>query len=673
MTDTQLLVFILLAVLIIAIVVVVATLMLEKTKKKNQRVQKAKKRRNSDDFWFNAYNFLIRFRMIKKYLLKVRKRIEILEQSDNWTVSRQTVKFAFVSLGIPFVMLMFLLMMRIDLYYLIVCIITIVLIHNSILTLLIDRIENRLLEYLDKFIGDVRHHYHEHNMIDEAIYDTIEDCKYEMSIHAARMYEILTSSNIEEEMESYNDRAPNKFFRTFLSNCFIVQKYGDKIVDGQSMFLTNLNFIKQEIQMEVLKRRKLEYVFSSLSVIAILPIFSLKPLENWGISNMPELKEYFSGTYGFVVQIIMFLLVILAYELIRRLKKTYEYQDNEGTFLLRLLQIPFIGNSVRKIMYKKNKQSLQLAELMRKAGSHLPVGTLYLKRILYALMGLSIGCLLFIQTHQITRQNLLNPLESEATQSVRVNKAAQAALKEMDREIIIKFRNQKTDLEDIIKEVEARDIIPDAQLREIAAERIYGKLISYQNQYFKWWELIVSFTMASLFYYVPYWLLLFKKRMVMMNMEEEVMQFHTIILMIMYVERIAVEDILRWMEQFAFVFKESIRKCLNNFESGDDEALEQLKLDEPFVPFIRVVENLQSASDKIPIVKAFDQLRTERGYYQEKRKQDNEILVNKKGIWGRMIAFIPLGAVVMFYIMIPFIQVSLTKFAEYKQQMSIGF
>ncbi|NLG02978.1 MAG: hypothetical protein GX567_03950, partial [Clostridia bacterium] len=545
------------------------------------------------------------------------------------------------------------------------------LIHNSILSVLIDRIENRLLEYLDKFIGDVRHHYHEHNMIDEAIYDTIEDCKYEMSIHATKMYEILTSSNIEEEMETYNDRAPNKFFRTFLSNCFIVQKYGDKIVDNQSMFLSNLNFIKQEIQMEILKRRKLEYVFSSLSVIAILPIFSLKPLEKWGITNMPELKEYFSGTYGFVVQILMFLLVILAYELIRRLKKTYEYQDTEGTFLLRLLGVPFIGKCIRKIMYKNNKKSLQLAELMKRAGSHQPVSTLYVKQILYALAGLVVGCVLFFQTHNITRQNLLNPLENEAVQSVKVNKEAKEALKELDREIIIKFKNQKTTREDIIRELEARDIIPGVKLQEIAADRIYEKLISYQNQYFKWWELAISFAMACFFYYIPYWLLLFKKKMVMMSMEEEVMQFHTIILMIMYVERIAVEDILRWMEQFAFVFKESIRKCLNNFESGDYEALEQLKLDEPFIPFVRVVENLQSASDKIPIVKAFDQLRTERGYYQEKRKQDNEIMVNRKGIWGRMIAFIPLGAVVLFYIMVPFIQVSLTKFTEYNQQMSV--
>ncbi|HEX2945642.1 MAG TPA: hypothetical protein VHT96_06780 [Clostridia bacterium] len=666
-------ILILLAVLVIAVVVFAAALLMNSVQKKSSAAAKARRGRGGSDFWFNAYNKLTRIGLAKRYLLKIRKRIEILEQSDNWTVSRKTIKFALVSIGIPAVMLALLLMMQIDLYYLIICILTIVLIHNSILSLLIDRIENRLLASLEKFIGDVRHHYHEHGMIDEAIYDSIEDCKYEMSIHAARMYEVLTSSSVDDELEKYNDMAPNKYFSSFLSNCYIVQKFGDKIVDGESMFLTNLNFIKQEIQMEMLKRRKLEYVFSSLSVIAVVPIFTLKPLERWGVQNMPELKDYFGGPYGFVSEILMFLLVILSYELIRRLKKSYEYQEDEGAYLLKMLEVPFIRVLILKMMYKNNKKCMEIAELMKKSGSHQPVGAFYLKRVLTAMLGIVVCTALFVQSHNIARQNMLEPLRDEQVKTTRVNKAASEQLKKLDREIIMKFSSQNASFEDIVREVEGRNIIPDSKLRELAAQRIYGKLLKYKNQYLKWWELLLVLTGSIIFYNIPYWLLLFKKRMIMMNMEEEVMQFHTIILMLMYIERISVEDILRWMEQFAFIFGDSIRKCLNNFESGDYDALDQLKIDEPYVPFVRVVENLQSASNRIPIVKAFDQLKSERGYYQEKRKQDNEILVNKKGIWGRMIAFIPLGAAVLLYIMLPFIQLSLNKFMEYKNQMGSGF
>ena len=84
------------------------------------------------------------------------------------------------------------------------------------------------------------------------------------------------------------------------------------------------------------------------------------------------------------------------------------------------------------------------------------------------------------------------------------------------------------------------------------------------------------------------------------------------------------------MEQFADIFKASIAKCINNYEYGDQQALEQLALDEPYLPFVRIVENLQSAADKITIAHAFDELKAEREYYQDKRKYYNEIMVDKK-------------------------------------------
>jgi hypothetical protein len=143
--------------------------------------------------------------------------------------------------------------------------------------------------------------------------------------------------------------------------------------------------------------------------------------------------------------------------------------------------------------------------------------------------------------------------------------------------------------------------------------------------------------------------------------------------MLIHIERIHVEDILSWMEQFADIFKSSISKCINNYEYGDRQALEQLALDEPYTPFVRIVENLQSAADKITIKHAFDELITEREYYQEKRKQDTEILVNKKGMWGKFIAFIPLGATVFLYLLLPFILVSAAQLTEFSEEISKAF
>ena len=44
---------------------------------------------------------------------------------------------------------------------------------------------------------------------------------------------------------------------------------------------------------------------------------------------------------------------------------------------------------------------------------------------------------------------------------------------------------------------------------------------------------------------------------------------------------------------------------------------------------------MQAAVEKIPIADAFDELDTERDYYQAKRKESNERLISKKGMIGK--------------------------------------
>ena len=136
-------------------------------------------------------------------------------------------------------------------------------------------------------------------------------------------------------------------------------------------------------------------------------------------------------------------------------------------------------------------------------------------------------------------------------------------------------------------------------------------------------------------------------------MEDEVMQYQTIILMLMKIERVNVEIILEWLERYSNIFREQISKCVNNYEAGAWEALEQLKNDVTYMPFIRLVESMQAAVEKIPIRDAFDELDTERDYYQEKRKESNERLISKKGMIGKVIGFAPMIVLFVGYLIVP--------------------
>ena len=59
---------------------------------------------------------------------------------------------------------------------------------------------------------------------------------------------------------------------------------------------------------------------------------------------------------------------------------------------------------------------------------------------------------------------------------------------------------------------------------------------------------------------------------------------------------------------------------------------EELKNEIAFPQLIRIVESLQAAVEKIPIREAFDELDSDRDYYQEKRKEANERLISRKSL-----------------------------------------
>lgn len=137
------------------------------------------------------------------------------------------------------------------------------------------------------------------------------------------------------------------------------------------------------------------------------------------------------------------------------------------------------------------------------------------------------------------------------------------------------------------------------------------------------------------------------------------MQFQTIILMLMKIERVNVEMILEWLERYSNIFREPISRCVNNYESGAWEALEELKNEINFEQMIRIVEGLQSAVEKIPITEAFDELDNEREYYQEKRKDSNEKLIKRKGSIGKAIGFTPMVGLFVGYLIVPLVVIGL--------------
>ena len=244
---------------------------------------------------------------------------------------------------------------------------------------------------------------------------------------------------------------------------------------------------------------------------------------------------------------------------------------------------------------------------------------------------------------------------------------------EQDNIILDQYRGkQNTTVEQIRAAVERLDYYEDAEEEELdsAAERIYEKLQVVNSEYLKWFELLLACVFAVIGYMAPIWILYFQVKMRQLEMEDEVMQYQTIIMMLMRIERVNVEIILEWLERYSNIFKPQITKCVNNYEAGAWESLEAMKEEVSYLPLIRIIESLQAAVEKIPIKDAFDELDSERDYYQEKRKESNERLIKRKGMIGKFIGFAPMVCMFVGYLIVPLVFIGLTSMGSSFESMS---
>ena len=780
--DQKMLLLLIAVPLVLFVIVLIAFLILQKKNKANKSIALQKMLTSNESALSSGamlqkiYTKLIRLPIINRYVYKIRRRLELLHDDDEYTIRNETAKIALKGIIYTLVAAIVLTYInREDLFMMIVSLIGVLVVVENLTDMMVNKIEDTLLRQQLELFSEVRHAYHETNMVEEALYEAslLEDM--EVVIQADKIYEILISAEPELELEKYYDIAPNRFLKAFAGISYLTKEFGDRKIGGISLYLKNMNNITQELQLEILKRDKLDYLFKSLTYIALAPILFILPLKNWAMNSFESTRDFYEGPGGFLAQLGLLVLIFLSYSLLKRVKdnsdRTRAEDEKETPWQERVYRLPIIEQFIDQLMPKSTqKEYVKMRNLLKETNSHMKMEWLYVNRVVWCIAGFFISIFVISQAHAITINNILYSTTSESAvfgQMSDSDKNAGDALSAFDRffisnlvennEIIKSVRNESREvaigkiadqmlyisnqpLSDesatyLAKRVERKlkfksiqstsarasiqkaildshiemptedfvdqladmiyekawenkndpGIITLETIKECVIEiyniplstdqaytnatRVYEKLKIYANEYFKWIEIVLALLIAYAMYYMPVIILMFQRKMRAMEMEDEVMQFQTIILMLMYIERISVEFIIEWLARYANIFKEPLAKCLNNYESGAIEALEELKEDAPYKPFVRIVESLQSAVENVKLTDAFDELEQERAFYQEVRKETNERLVNKKARIGRIIGFAPMVTLFVGYLIGPLIWSSVVDMGTYFSQM----
>jgi hypothetical protein len=627
----------------------------------------------------SLYGKILNIPVLRSLLLKIRKRLEVYSDSDEKVLRKRAVSLLIITLSVFLGLLMAFWFITRDIFLFILFAGLLSFIGDTAVEIFIHNLQTRLLKQQVYYLEVLRHKYYEQKSVEDANYEACDllnqKGSFEIYTQAERINDILTASDMETELERYYETAPNKYLKMLAGILYITKEYGDTQIQGGSVFVRCMAYLGNEIKAEIYKREKLKYALKSLNFIALVPLFCIKPLKNWACESFTPLESFYASKLGIVLAIFTLIITIGAYMTLRRLQ-CFEKGTRGGlggkTLEQRLYSAGLYRLVDRLVPPGYTREYNRLTELIKSAMAPLNCYTLCARRLIYgvACFFLSLGLILGLNAYS-RHAILYMPQMPQGFLGGKLSEEEYAklqAIADADRMVIEKLRSDASEAE--IYEAVSQNGVLDSAEAKVAVERIRGKLNALRSNIFWWWHLIICFAFFGVGYTIPIWNLMFLARVRKIDMEEEISQFQTIILMLMHMNRVHVEEILEWMETFSVHFKDPLQKCLSNFSSGQSKALEELKEDVAFPPFISLVDNLQLACEDLGVARAFEELENEMAFNSQSRKESNERIVEKRKNLGNMIGFLPLYALMVLYLIIPMIVTGLESLSAFYKQLS---
>ncbi|MCQ4085598.1 hypothetical protein [Saccharibacillus sp. JS10] len=612
---------------------------------------------------------------------RIRQRLAVISPYDELTIRKETMKITFSVFLIVIGLLLALAIIGKSASVLLLGMVVCLVLNGMLIDLFVHRVENRLLRDFRDFLEDNRHQFQAVRMADEAIYEAAQLSNHDMKLHGERIHEVLTAKDPERSLAAYYEVAPNRYLKVFTGIACMIMEYGDKTTAKGSLYLNAISKFVQDINFDLLRRNRLNYHLNSLTIIALAPILFSFPLQSWAEKYFPVMGEFYESKIGLVAKLLLYGVAITAYVLIRKLAETEQSRYTPKSSGIRWEKKLYGYKAVRfvvdRLVPQKHTQSYhRLSRLIKESNSPLMIEWLTLRRILLSLFTMICISGMLISTHinQVDRIWNAPTFLKGGLMLGRLDEADRQVAQDrtlLDKQIMQQIDRTQTGWEEQVRslvEQAAEGSAGDKRRNEMSM-RIVDKLNSINQEYLKWWELLIALAVSVGMYHVPIGIMRFQRRIRGMEMQNEVDQFRMLISILSQFDRISVQTILEWMERFGIVFRPALQRCLLDYDAGPLAALHQLKNEAPYPAFVRIIERLENALDRISIQEAFDDLEVEQEYYREQKKETMDRLIENKANWGRDIGFAPVIFMLGAYIIVPFLYVSFMQMKDLITQL----
>ncbi len=313
------------------------------------------------------YNVIKKSYLTGNFLRMIEAANELLYPQSRQKIIEETWKNFVSRLLFGIILVILMAVYTRDMYWIALTILVVAAINYKAVS---DYYYNRLLKLLKQFriyAENVIYYYRYNRMIDDAINEALYDAEYEIGIHGNYMYDLLTLDEGEEALERYKYSCPHELFLLMFSMCYMCRNNGDRVVEGKSVFISNMNSLIEEINEEIERMEKINYAFSGVFLVSLLPVFAIRVIERWGIGNVPELEEYFQSMTSKAMTIMLVFLSLATYMIMIKMKYPSIVNMPKNSLVCRLTRVYIVKNILGKIIHKRyeryRKKSIKLNKL----------------------------------------------------------------------------------------------------------------------------------------------------------------------------------------------------------------------------------------------------------------------------------------------------------------------
>ena len=377
---------IIIVLLIISIAVLGGAIIYRQLHKKKNILATEKK----DTFKEKKYNILIFLQklfantiFLNRIYRKVQRKVKILYPSDSFTVSRKTTELLAKGMGAAIICIFAtLLLANGDVFFILMGFTVTYLIMSSVVNNQLNKINLQLLEEFQQAIDYIQAQYQSHKMLPRALRAAAEDLPPLISLHMQKIYDIITNSKMNEEVDAYVGNEPNRYMLLFLSICSSIQTYGDKkLKDGSWMFPSDLEYLRDGVDAEILSIEKTKSKFMTHEMVCIIPLLLIKPVDSFVLEYFEGTADYFNGIAGLASMIAVFATALLSHSLVVMLRDGNEEVDKENDIWSRIATIGFVTPVIERAIEKNYTRYARYDDMQKGIGNRTGPMALLAKQI----------------------------------------------------------------------------------------------------------------------------------------------------------------------------------------------------------------------------------------------------------------------------------------------------